>query len=123
MCGRTCHLSWTNVAIAQCLVPGRSITFRSRVTPLGQSRRNAANELAIPLSDADSLGDPVPPEMKLNRPRGPPASCVCSSTSVFFRHSPPILTVCVCISLVIDVAMFHVFSERSHGRLGENPKN
>ena len=77
----------------------------------------------MPASEACSAGDPVPERLKLNRPRGPPASCVCSRTSVFFRHSPPILIVCVAISLVSVVATFQVFSERSHGRLGREPQH
>ena len=39
------------------------------------------------------------------------------------RHSPPILTVCVLSSLVSVVVTFHVFSERSHGWLAENPSS
>ena len=108
-------------AIAQCLVPGSSMTFRSRATPLGQSSRNEAKEFASRQRCA-SRGDPVPEALKLNRPRGPPASCVCSRTSAFFRHSPPIFSVCVAFTLVNVVATFHVFSERSHGWLGEKPR-
>ena len=117
---RACHLSCTNKAVAQCFVPGWSMTFRSRCTPFGQSRRNEAKEFATP-SDALSLGTPVPEVLKLKLPRGPPASCVCSSTSMLFRHSPPTLTVCVFNSLVSVVATFQVFSERSQGWLAENP--
>ena len=90
---RACHLSWMNRNVAQCLVPGSSKTFRSRVTLFGQSSRNDANGLARPLSVADSLGRPVPDALNVNWPRGPPASCVCSSMSPLCRHSPPILTV------------------------------
>ena len=78
-------------------------------------------ELATPLSVPLSPGSPVPEALKLNRPRGPPASCVCSSRSRLCRHSPPTFTVWLPMSLVTVVAMFHVFSERSHGRLGEKP--
>src|SRR5213593_440626 len=98
------------------------MTFRSRATPFGQSSRNEANEFARPVSEAVSAGDPVPDALKMNRPREPPASCVCSSMSVFLRHSPPTLIVCVAFSFVSVVATFHVFSERSHGRLGEYPR-
>ena len=123
MLGRICHLSWMKVAIAQCFVPGSSITFRSRATPFGQSSRNAPSEFAMPVSDAASAGDPVPAALKMKRPRGPPASCVCSRTSLLLRHSPPILSVCVPFTCVSVVARCHVFSERSHGRLGENPSS
>src|SRR5437899_1251116 len=99
------------------------MTLRSRCTVIGQSRRNEANGFARPVSEPVSAGDPVPEALKLNRPRGPPASCVCSSTSVFLRHSPPILIVWLCIILVTDVTTFHVFSERSHGWLAENPRS
>src|SRR5262245_7515513 len=122
MSGRTCHLSWMNVAIAQCLVPGRSMTLRSRRTVFGQSSRNDASELARPVVDADSAGEPVPDALKMNCPRGPPASCVCRSISVFFRHSPPNLMVCVFISFVTDETTFHVRPQRSHGWLAEKPK-
>ena len=91
------------------------------MTPFGQSSRNDANELATPVSVAVSLGSPVPDAMKLKWPRGPPASCVCSSMSRLCRHSPPILIVWFRTSLVTVVAMFHVSSERSHGWLAENP--
>src|SRR5438128_2101888 len=98
------------------------MTFRSRATPFGQSSRKAANEFARPVRDAVSAGEPVPEALKMKRPRDPPASCVCNSMSVFLRHSPPILIVCVAFNFVRVVATFHVFSERSHGRLGENPR-
>src|SRR4030095_14208704 len=123
MCGLACHLSWMNPATAQCLVPGRSITFRSRATPFGQSRRNDAKELArFCCVEAASAGEPVPDALKVNRPRDPPASCVCSSISWCFRHSPPILIVCVAFSFVSVVATFQVFSDRSHGRVGAKPR-
>src|SRR5438128_1726221 len=118
---RACHLSWANAAVAQCLVPGLSMTFRSRVTPFGQSSRNEAIELATPLSVALSLGRPVPDELNVKLPREPPLSCVCSRMSRFLRHSPPNLNVWLCISLVSVPATFHVCSERSHGWLAENP--
>ena len=119
--GRACHLSCMKRNVAQCCVPGSSMTFRSRVTPFGQSSRNDANELATPVSDDASVGRPVPDALKLNRPREPPASCVCSSMSRLCRHSPPIFTVWLRTSLVTVVATFHVVSDRSHGRLGEKP--
>ncbi len=119
--GRACHLSCTKRKTAECCVPGSSMALRSRVTPFGQSSRNDANELATPLSDASSLGRPVPEALKLKRPRGPPASCVCSRRSRLWRHSPPSFTVWLRSSFVNVVATFHVVSERSHGRLGEKP--
>src|SRR5215831_20453895 len=98
------------------------MTLRSRCTVFGQSSRNDAKELAmLPVVDADSVGDPVPDALKAKRPRGPPLSCVCSRMSRFFRHSPPIFTVCVFMSLVRVDAMFHVCSDRSHGWLAEKP--
>src|SRR5919198_174331 len=99
------------------------MTFRSRCTVFGQSSRNDANEFARPLVEATSAGEPVPEALNTNRPRGPPASCVCRSTSRFFRHSPPNLIVCVCINFVSDDTMFHVRSDRSHGWLAENPSS
>src|SRR6476659_7957766 len=110
-----------NDAIAQCLVPGWSTTFRSRCTLFGQSRRKDANEFASPLNEACSVGDPVPDAVNAKRPREPPASCVCSRMSLFFRHSPPNLIVCLFISLVSDDTTFHVCSDRSHGWLAEKP--
>src|SRR5215831_8922883 len=110
-----------NVAMFQWRVPGASMTLRSRWTTRGQSRRNEASEFASPVVDAGSAGLPVPDAENVKLPRGPPASCVCSSLSVFFRHSPPILIVWFFSSFVSDDTMFHVFSERSHGWLAENP--
>ena len=81
MLGLTCHLSWTKRNVAQCFVPGSSMTFRSRLTPFGQSSRNEAIEFATPVSVADSAGFPVPEASNLKSPLGPPASCVCSSMS------------------------------------------
>ena len=99
------------------------MTFRSRCTVFGQSSRNDANELARPLSVAVSAGEPVPEALNAKRPRGPPASCVCSRMSRFLRHSPPNLTVCLLISLVSEPTTFQVFSERSHGWLAEKPSS
>ena len=98
---RICHLSWTNPAMPMCFVPGSSNTFRSRRTVAGQSSRKAANAFACPVVDAGSAGLPVPFAEKMNSPRDPPASCVCSSMSVFLRNSPPYLNVCLSISRVI----------------------
>ncbi len=120
---RTCHLSWMNAAMFQWRVPGASMTFRSRETAFGQSSRNDANELAMPDCDAVSDGLPVPDAENPNPPRGPVVSCVCSSLSVFFRHSPPVLIVWLLFIFVSDPTMFHVFSERSHGWLAENPRS
>src|SRR4051812_43619326 len=97
------------------------MTFRSRCTVLGQSSRKDASGLAKPLSEADSAGEPVPLALNANRPRGPPLSCVCSSRSVFLRHSPPNLSVCLVSSLVIELTTFQVFSERFQGWLAANP--
>ena len=106
-----------------CFVPGSSMTLRSRCTTCsGQSSRNEASALATPNACSTvRLGTVVPEVLKLKRPRGPPASCVCSSMSRLCRHSPPSLTVCVLISLVNVVVTFQVFSDRSHGWLAEKP--
>ncbi len=79
--------------------------------------------LAGPLSVFDSLARPVPEALNANRPRGPPASWVCSSMSSFDRHSPPTLTVCDASSRVNVEVKFQVFSDRSHGWLAENPRS
>ncbi len=120
---RACHLSCTNQNDAQCLVPGLSKTFRSRCTADGQSSRNDAIELARLLVDAVSAGLPVPDALKVNEPRGPPASCVCSSMSLLWRNSPPNLTVCVRSSRVSVAVPFQVFSQRSQGWLAEKPSS
>src|SRR5262249_52712683 len=99
------------------------MTFRSRDTAFGQSSRNDAKELAMPDCEAGSDGLPVPDAANPNPPRGPVGSCVCRSLSVFFRHSPPILMVWLLFIFVSDPTMFHVFSERSHGWLAENPRS
>src|SRR5438874_262876 len=100
------------------------MTLRSRCTVLGQSSRNEANVLAMfEFVVADSAGEPVPEALKAKRPRGPPASCVCSRMSRFLRHSPPTFTVCELNSLVSEVTTLNVFSERSHGWLPENPSS
>ena len=119
MFGRICHLSCTNANVAWCLVPGSS-TRRSRRTWLGQSRRYAAKELARLPTLGLSPSSPVPAAPKMNSPREPPASCVCSRKSRLCRHSPPNLIVWFPCSLVSVAATFHVFSERSHGRLPAN---
>src|SRR5215469_1643644 len=121
---RICHLSWMNVARFQWRVPGASMTLRSRCTVLGQSSRNAANAFAWPpLIDAVSPTVAVPDEENAKRPRGPPASCVCNSLSVFFRHSPPTLIVWLLFIFVSDPTIFQVFSDRSHGWLAEKPRS
>src|SRR5215470_10089418 len=105
-----------NVDRFQWRVPGASMTFRSRCTVLGQSSRNDANAFAWPpLIAAVSPTVAVPDEENAKRPRGPPASCVWSSLSVFFRHSPPAFIVWLLFIFVSVVTMSHVFSERSHG--------
>ena len=80
-------------------------------------------EFASPLNEACSAGDPVPDAVNANRPREPPASCVCSRMSRFFRHSPPNLIVCLFISFVSDPTTFQVRSDRSHGWLAEKPSS
>src|SRR5215203_1210578 len=120
MFGRSCHLSWTNANVAQCFVPGSS-TRRSRRTVLGQSRRYAAKELARLPTLGLSPSSPVPAAPKMNSPRDPPASCVCSRKSRLCRHSPPNLMVWFPCSLVSVAATLYVFSDRSHGRLPANP--
>src|SRR5689334_23001681 len=105
----------------QWRVPGASMTFRSRDTELGQSSRNDANELAMPDCDAVSDKLPVPDAENANPPRGPEVSCVCSSLSVFFRNSPPVLIVWFALIFVSVDTKFHVFSDRSHGWLAEKP--
>ena len=72
MFGDTCHLSWTNVKIAQCFVPGLSSTFKSRAMPLGRSSRKRANALAMPLFAAVSPVEPVCAPLKVKPPRGAP---------------------------------------------------
>src|SRR3954470_20945679 len=106
-----------NDAIAQWRVPGSSMTLRSRWTVFGQSRRNDANELARPLRDACSAGEPVPDAVNDKRLWEPPAFSVGRRMSPFSPHSPPNLTVWVLSSLVTDETTFHVCSERSHGWL------
>src|SRR4051794_20604088 len=120
---RASHLSWMKAAVAQCLVPGLSMTFRSRCTVLGQSSRNEAKVLAMfEVVVAVSAGEPVPDALKAKRPREPPASCVCSRMSRLLRHSPPNLIVCEFISRVSELTTLKVRSERSQGWLGEKPR-
>src|SRR5918995_1821831 len=70
MFGRSCHLSCTNANVAWCLVPGSS-TRRSRRTWLGQSRRNAAMELARFPTLGLSPSTPPPTQKKKNPPATP----------------------------------------------------
>ena len=92
-----------------------------RARPIEQERRQRIRQAAR--ATPTPAGFPVPLALNVNRPRGPPASCVCSSMSVFFRHSPPNFTVCLFISLVTEPTTFHVFSQRSHGWLAEKPRS
>ena len=108
---------------AQCLVPGLSKTFRSRDTADGQSSRNDAIELARLFVDALSAGLPVPEALKVNPPRGPAASWVCSSMSLLWRSSVPSLMVCELSSRVSVAVPFQVFSQRSQGWLAEEPSS
>ena len=72
--------------------PGSSMTLRSRCTrarPVEQERRHRVGHAA----ERGGLGRQRRCRgVKLNRPRGPPASCVCSSMSRLCRHSPPNFT-------------------------------
>ena len=115
MFGRTCHLSWMNDAIAQCLVPGSSMTFRSRWTVFGQSRRN----------DGKRIGQPAQRCLFRGRPgaRGGEREPAARAAGILRLQQD--VAVLPPLAAELDRVLVHQLGQRSHdvpGRLGPIPR-
>ena len=75
----------------------------------------------MPLTAALSEGIAVRAPLKLNWPRTPPASWICSRKSLLWRISVPTLIVWLPVILVSMPTRLTVVSPRSQGRLLEKP--